>query len=609
MVKLPRISSSYIDKHKYFMLFETKLCDRLNFMSYIFVNPIKVIRVYDFKDVENAFIDIEKYSKRFYLAGYFSYELGYYFEKGIFKDKITTKTPLIHLGVFDKRFYFNHKTKDTNMKEEKFFVSKAQEEDFSIRNLKLNISPEEYRDKVLRIKEYISRGDTYQVNFTTKYNFDFSGSPLALYNRLALLQHVQYGAFCKLDNHHILSFSPELFFRREGLKIYSQPMKGTIARGRNPQEDTENIKKLRRSLKNRAENLMIVDLVRNDLGRISRIDSVKISEAFKVRRYETISQMTSQVNSRLKRGATYFEIFKNIFPGGSVTGAPKIRTMQIIRELERGYPRGVYCGALGFISKRNQAVFNLPIRTLSVLRGKGEMGVGSGIVYDSSPAEEFMECKLKARFLIERDSSLRLIETIGWDKGYLFLKEHLRRMEESAGYFGFSCNPWSIRRKLAEIERKLIRTREYKVRLLLGKYGDLNAAYSPIGEVRGVKKVAISKYRINPASVFLRHKTTNRSLYDREYSRYKARGYFDVIFLNNRQEVSEGAISNIVIERRGRLYTPPFSSGLLPGIFRGDLLRKGIVKEKIMHFCDLLEADRVYLCNSVRGMARVELKI
>jgi len=398
MVRLPALNSAYVNKHDYFMLFETKLCDSRNFMSYLFINPLKVIKADNFKEVRRAFCDIERYSREFYLAGYFSYELGYYFERERFKDAEHLKKPLIHLGVFDRRFYFNHTTGETDMDIPGLFCKNIPERNFYIRRLRLNITPEEYRDKVLKIKEYIRKGDTYQVNLTAKYNFDFYGSASNFYSELGKRQHVQYSAFCKLKDNFIISLSPELFFKREGLKIYSQPMKGTIKRGKNIKEDRENIIKLRESLKNKAENLMIVDLVRNDLGRVAKTNSVKVTEPFKVRKYETLLQMTSQVNGVLKKNIGYFDIFKNVFPGGSVTGAPKIRTMQIIKELEP-YPRGVYCGALGFIAKGKRAVFNLPIRTISIFGHKAEMGIGSGIVYDSSADNEFRECKLKASFL------------------------------------------------------------------------------------------------------------------------------------------------------------------------------------------------------------------
>jgi para-aminobenzoate synthetase/4-amino-4-deoxychorismate lyase len=603
---LPAISEKYIKRRDYFLLFETKLCDSHNYISYLFVDPVKVIKVKSFQGVERAFRKIEQCSKKFYLAGYFAYELGYYFEKGLFKKEDYYSSPLMHLAVFKKRFYFNHQTGETNIDLQGIFLNENPKENFSLHNLKLNITPKDYRNKILKIKDYIRKGDTYQVNFTAKYNFDFLGSALSFYSELANRQRVQYSAFCKFGPQHIISLSPELFLKRDGLKIYSQPMKGTIARGMNVGEDKENIARLKASLKNRAENLMIVDLVRNDLGRISKTGSVKVVQPFKVRKYETIFQMTSEVKGILKNDVTYFDIFKNIFPGGSVTGAPKVSTMQIIRQLEKA-PRGVYCGAVGFISPDKKAVFNLPIRTISIVKNKGEMGVGGGIVYDSLPKDELSECKLKAKFLTNRYNDFKLIETLLWDKEYKFTKEHLKRLGRSAEYFDFNHNLASIYGKLKKIAKGFIRGRRYKIRLLLDREGKLESECFEISSEEGVKYAVISKHKIDPDNLFLYHKTTNRAIYDAEYSRYAAQGYFDVIFLNTKGEFTEGSISNLIIQKKNRLYTPPVSSGLLAGIYRDYLIRKRVIKEQVISKNDFIGADRVFLCNSVRGLVEVKI--
>lgn len=603
---LPAIDEEYIKRKNYFLLFETKLCDSQNYISYLFIDPVKIIKVKSFKDVEQSFKEIEQCSKKFYLAGYFSYELGYYFEKDLFKTRITCLTPLVHLAVFKDRFYFNHKTGESNINIPQLFSRQKQRRNFVLRKIKLGITPKAYRNNILKIQDYIKNGDTYQVNLTTKYNFNFSGSAFSLYNELASRQRVQYGAFCKLGEEYVISLSPELLFVREGLEIRSQPMKGTIARGRKIEEDKENIKKLKASLKNRAENLMIVDLVRNDLGRISKAGSVKVVQPFKVRKYETIFQMTSEVKSILKDKATYLDIFKNIFPGGSVTGAPKIRTMQIIRELEKA-PRGVYCGALGFISPHKKAVFNLPIRTIYITKNRGEMGVGGGIVYDSLPQDELSECKLKAKFLTNRYNDFKLIETLLWDKGYKFVREHLKRLGVSAEYFDFNYNLANIQVKLKRIAKGFISGKQYKIRLLLNREGEFESECFEIFPEEGAKYAIISRQKTDPSDLFLYHKTTNRAIYDAEYSRYARQGYFDVIFLNKKGELTEGAISNLIIQKKGRLYTPPVSSGLLAGIYRNYLIREHIIQERIITKNDLIEADRVFLSNSVRSLVEVKI--
>jgi para-aminobenzoate synthetase/4-amino-4-deoxychorismate lyase len=606
MVGLPRINSAYIKKQDYFLIFETRLFDKNNYMSYIFVNPVKIIKIYNLDEVEKVFKEIEEYAKDSYLAGYFAYELGYYFERDTFVLPKETKTPLIHLAVFKKRLYFDHRTGKNNI-DIPLFYSKGNLPGFNISEPKPELREKDYCSKILRIKNYIRKGDTYQVNFTTKYNFNFTGSEFAFYNELAKRQRVQYSSFCKLGNQKILSLSPELFFKRDGLKIYSQPMKGTIARGLNLAQDCERVRELKESVKNRAENLMIVDLVRNDLGRVSNTSSIKVSEAFKIRKYDTIFQMTSEVKGILKNNTTYLDIFKNLFPGGSVTGAPKIRTMQIINELEKT-PRGLYCGALGFISPGNKAIFNLPIRTVSISDNKAVMGVGSGIVYDSSSKEELRECRLKANFLTPAQTDFELIETMLWENGYKFLKLHILRLKDSAEYFSFAYSQNKIRALLKKIESNFLKGSQYRVRLLLFRDGSLNCGFSKIPPQDKVNYITVSKYRVNSENAFLYHKTTNRKLYDEEYEKHFAQGYFDVIFLNTRNEFTEGAISNIIIKKGNNFYTPPASCGLLPGVYRKYLIDEGRVKEKILRIKDIKGADKLYLCNSVRKMVEVNLK-
>jgi len=600
---LPGISRHFIEGHSNFMLFETGLLDEANSKSYLFFDPVAKIEVSDYGGIKNAFDLIEKYSKDHYLAGYFSYEMGYYFEKSSLKISRPLGFPLINLRVFKKIFEFDHRTGKSSPVPPGLFTNGQQGGDFSIDRLKFSFTKPEFLRKVSTIKEHIINGDTYQTNFTGRYTFDFSGSPLAFYYGLKAKQNVSYGALCKLGDEYVISLSPELFFKRDGRTIFSRPMKGTIGRGKDLPEDSQRIFELKKSAKESAGNLMIVDLIRNDLGRISETGSVKVSSLFEIERYNTLFQMTSTVTSSLKAGVTYFDIFKSLFPGGSVTGAPKIRTMQIIKELEDG-DRGIYCGALGIIFPGKKAVFNLPIRTISIKAGKGQMGVGGGITLDSDPLEEYEECLLKAKFLAEKDKPFSVLETMLWDGKYRFMDEHLDRARNSAEYFGYYFDRRAITRHLRSEGKKIGRDGLYRIRLLLAKDGDVTVESS---EIKGTKKnsalpVALSKIRTDPNNLFLRHKTTNRELYDSEYRRYSAKGFFDVIFLNARGEVTEGAISNIIIRKNGGYFTPPISSGLLPGILRGHLMKTSKVKEKVLFLRDLKSADKIFLCNSVRGL-------
>lgn len=600
------------------MLFETGRFDEANSKSHILTDPVKFIKIYRFQDVRRAFERIEEYSKRYYLAGYFSYELGYYFERAFFKSKDSFPYPLIDLCVFKKITTFDHRTGRVLSKAKGklssglsgLFADKPGNRDFDVENLKLSFTKPEYLRKISRIKEHIKNGDTYQANFTGKYTFNFSGNAFSFYRDLKERQNVSYGAFCKFGDEYILSLSPELFFKKDGRHIISKPMKGTVKRGINIEEDKRRISELKHSAKESAGNLMIVDLIRNDLGRVCETGSVKVPSLFDIEKYNTLFQMTSAVTGTLKNDTSYFDIFKGFFPGGSVTGAPKIRTMQILKAIENG-PRNVYCGALGLIFPGDKAVFNLPIRTISIKGGKGEMGVGGGIVIDSDSEEEYRECLLKAKFLTERYKPFHLIETILWDRKYRLLEEHLKRMRRSAEYFDFAFDRGKVTGQLKNTKKKFKKHRSYRARLLLSKEGDITVEASEIERngKRAAEPVAISKFRTAPDNPFLYHKTTNRDLYGAEYRRCRAKGYFDVLFLNTKGEVTEGAITNIVIKKNGEYYTPPVSSGLLPGIFRSHLLKNRRVKEKAIFLNDLLNADKVFLCNSVRGLVGVKIKV
>lgn len=606
---LPAIGEDYINTHGYACLFETVSPDAENYTSYIFKDPVDIIKVTRPSGIRSAFEKIEKYSQKYYLAGYFSYELGYFLEPDLFSGAGNYRFPLIQLCVFDKVVSFNHRTGEISGDSKGIFRNDGVNAGFTVSGLNFNLDRRAYAEKIRKIKKYIVSGQTYQVNFTGRYNFRFSGSALSFYGELKNAQRVAYSAFCKFKDEYIISLSPELFLRREGDRIYSRPMKGTLKRGFDSSQDEKRADELKNSLKDRAENIMVVDLIRNDLGRISKEGSVRVKDAFRIEKYDTLFQMTSTVESRLRKGVSYFEIIKSLFPGGSVTGAPKIRTMQIIKELEKN-ERGVYCGALGIISPCRRSVFNLPIRTVCLKSHKGVMGVGSGIVIDSDPGREFAECLLKAKFLKEEYKEFKLLETILWDRGYRFLKEHLSRLKDSADYFDFSFPKGVISGRLAELEDKLSSGHKYKVRLLLGRSGGVELKGSLLEEGRGASRslyAAISKKRVNRDNVFLYHKTTNRALYDSEYARYALKGCYDVLFLNESGEVTEGAISNIVVEKKGRFFTPALSCGLLPGIYRNYLIRSGKLEERIIGLKELLGADRVLLCNSVRGIKEVKI--
>ena len=588
---------------------ETNKFDKENQQSYLFTHPLSIIACYEIEEIEETFARMEEALKGgFYLAGFISYETGFAFEK-VFKPKKRYTFPLIWFGVFKKPRTGRSLTRRGGSAPNKYTFD----------NLRLNISQKDYLDSIRKIKKLIERGETYQVNYTLKYKFNFSGSPYALYATLKNNQSVSYSAFIKGQNFTLLSFSPELFFRKNGQEIKVKPMKGTIERGRILEKDNKNAQDLKDDPKSQAENIMIVDLLRNDLGKISETGSVKVDKLFEIEKYETLFQMTSTIKGKVDRDIKLYELFKALFPSGSVTGAPKIRTMQLIDELEKE-ERKIYTGSIGFITPEKDAVFNVAIRTVLLengkaprqARGKGEMGIGSGIVYDSNPEKEFEECKLKANFLTQPTPEFQLIETLLWTpkKGYFLLEEHLRRLRKSAEYFDFLCDQEHLREKLNKEKVKFKPNANHRIRLLLFKDGRIKITSSKLEKNLNQNYIAFSNQKISSRNIFLYHKTTNRKLYNEEYQKYQKLGYFDVIFQNEKGEITEGAISNIFIKKNGIYYTPPVECGLLDGVYRRYFMSRNgkKVREKILYKEDLLAADEIYLTNAVRGMVKVNLE-
>jgi len=435
--------------------------------------------------------------------------------------------------------------------------------------------------------------------------FAFEGSPEAMFRSLSEVQPVPYSAFVRGDDWHVLSFSPELFFRVDGRRVVTRPMKGTAPRGLDAAGDRARADWLHNDPKNRSENVMIVDLLRNDLGRICEFGSVRAEHLFCVERYETLFQMTSQVSGTLRKDVNCAALFESLFPCGSVTGAPKHRTLEIIRELERT-PRGVYTGAIGFFSPAGDAVFSVPIRTVVLQGDKGTMGVGSGVVIDSDAAHEFRECLLKSEFLMRGEQPFELIESILWDDGYQRLSAHLYRMQSSAEYFGFAMDLASVIAALEDKRKRLPRL-PHKARVLLARSGAVTITFSALEQQAGRGEVILSELRVSSQDRWLRHKTTVRELFDREYERARRLGYDDVLFLNERSEIAEGAISNVFIEKDGCWLTPPVCCGLLPGVYRRHLLETQQATEQVLTVQDLLAANAVYICNAVRGARKVNV--
>jgi para-aminobenzoate synthetase/4-amino-4-deoxychorismate lyase len=606
-----------------FVFLETTRVNEENHLSYLFLAPIDRLVCRPDDDPVNFLARAQQHlDQGHYLAGWISYEFGYRLEPVLAGLIPPGDQSLAEFGVYAAPFIYDHRIDD--------FIGLSPWPELAdsvplsspacrISNLAFSENKDDYLQNIARIKRYIESGDTYQVNYTLKLLFGYSGSDGDLYRTLRRNQSVAYGAMIRDGDQRILSFSPELFFRKKGDDCVVRPMKGTSRRAPGLDEDLQLRGSLATDIKNRSENVMIVDLLRNDLGRLCVPGKVDVLSLFDIETYETLHQMTSSIKGQLRSDVTLAELFRAIFPCGSVTGAPKIRTMEIIRELEGG-PRGVYTGGIGFISPDGEAVFNVPIRTIVLDKEHGEMGIGSGIVYDSDPADEWDECCLKGRFLTEPFPEFKLIETIlhSPGQGFWLLERHLERLERSATYWGFPFRRDEITAALAEVAAGNAAGGEQRVRLLLDRSGELEVSgvpcQAPSTEDDERPKVMVAAQPTDSSDQFLFHKTTCRQLYDREREKATAAGFLDVLFCNQRSEVTEGAISNVFILRNGELLTPPLKCGLLPGILRAALLAGEVagpddlpVREAVLSIEDLQAAEAVYVGNSVRGLIRVEL--
>lgn len=526
-----------------------------------------------------------------------AYELGHAIEARLRPLLPAGSGPLLQAWIFERGEWLDSSASEAWLK------AQAGDAPGGVAALQADIAETAYLENIERIRRYIADGDCYQVNYTFPFSGQAYGAPAALYQALRAAQPVRYGAFIHHAGGSVLSRSPELFLERRGTTLSSLPMKGTAARDADPAT-------LRSSEKDRAENVMIVDLIRNDMGRLAPAGGVRVDELFHVEPYPTVWQMISRVVAE-PVSAGLPEIFRALFPCGSITGAPKIRAMEIIRELEPS-PRGIYCGALGFIRPGGDFRLSVPIRTLLVdADGEAKLNVGSGVVYDSSPAGEWAECHLKARFLTALPTPLRLIETLRYApagaaaEAFPFLAEHLERLSASARWFGFPFDADAFRDTLAAIGGDT----PLRVRVTLGQGGDFSLETAPLstGAPADAPTVVLSPHRVRSNDPLLRHKTTARQRYDQELARVMAEGHFDALFLNERDELTEGARSNLFVQKDGELLTPPQDAGLLNGVLRRRLLREGQAREATLTVADLDQAEALFVGNGLRGLLRVHL--
>lgn len=554
-----------------------------------------------------------------HVAGFVAYEAAPAFDRAM-QCKLS-RTPLVWMAAFADR---------------RTWALNSCPSDFSplsgLLPARFAYDPAHYLSLVKTVRKHIREGDVYQVNITGPMSFTPPCGPWRLFQALLRRQPVPYAAWLDAGPVRILSCSPELFFDRRGDCVMTRPMKGTAPRGRNASEDTVFEQWLEKDEKNRAENVMIVDLLRNDLSKCCEPGSVHAADLFRTERYETLIQMTTSVQGRLSPGAATQDIFAALFPCGSVTGAPKIRAMDIIHRCE-SEPRGAYCGAVGYMHK-DRAVFNVAIRTAEVLPGKARLGVGSGLVWDSVPEEEYQECLLKAGFLTGSNAPpvygssvasspsvlLRergpagdilpplLIETMRCEDGAIALLErHVDRVRTSAHILGYHFDEQVFRQCVADAA---CLQGECRIRATLDISGSIEVSVHPLDGAHAPesRRLFLTGVRIDSSDPYRRHKTTYREHYDLLYREAVQEGFDEVIFLNERGEVAEGSRTNVVAEFGSRRITPPVDSGALPGVYRRFLLETcSNLEEGVLFPEDLHRADALYVCNAVAGCVQARL--
>ena len=470
-----------------------------------------------------------------------------------------------------------------------------------------DISPDAYSAGIATVRDAIAEGESYQTNYTFRLRAAMTADGAeALYRRLAIDQRAPYAAYLEIGRWRILSLSPELFFRIDRNLITTRPMKGTAARGTSADDDARQAAGLRASEKNRAENVMIVDLARNDVGRIAEVGSVRVTHLFDIERYPSVFQMVSTVEGRLHPDTTLTDVFRALFPAGSITGAPKTSSMRLIASIEPG-PRGIYCGAIGFASPDGDAIFNVAIRTatLDTLTGQAEFGTGGGITWDSRADDEYTEALAKTECLTPVDR-FDLFETMRLEQGTCVrLTSHLDRLRRSCVYFGRPFAELTIRDAVeAHAERHRTDLRRVRVRLDASGTPHVSSETFPV-PCAIPRPIALGSSPILRADRWLYHKTTRRSTYDRHRAQHP--GMFDVLLWNEDGEVTEFTIGNLVVEIDGGKWTPPVTSGLLAGIFRATLLEGGLIQERLITLADLTRVSRLWLINSLREWVEVSL--
>ncbi|TGL60938.1 bifunctional chorismate-binding protein/class IV aminotransferase [Leptospira sarikeiensis] len=573
----------------------------------LFAEPNEILTTNRRSEVRKILEEIQnRVSKGERAAGWISYEAGDLFLNPK-TEEVHCQDPLLWFGIFPKYKILSEK--------EILELESAYTDLGYSSKIHAEIDPEKYKETILKIQNFLYQGDVYQVNFTFPLEIDFNGSLGKLFFELRKKQPVPYEAWIHTGKQSdiiekdVLSFSPELFWERISNEIRTVPMKGTRPRGKNPEEDRKFKVELSGSEKDRAENLMITDLLRNDLGMISVPGSVHVSKLFSVEEYPTLFQMTSEIRSKLNSNIQWMDTLSALFPGGSITGAPKKRSVEIIKSLES--PRGIYTGGI-FYLEPNREISSIAIRTLefsgsSFGNKKGRMGLGSGITIGSVPELEWEECWSKAKFLNDSQNSFYLFTTMLCRRGRVyFLEDHKDRLKTSAIELGFVWNNKSWEIYIQEIIDKVDAKSSYRVKIILSQNGEFRAEVSELQLGPKTGKILLSKTKMDQDFSLLYHKTSVREVYSEGYKQAISNGYLDMIYTNGECYVTEGSIHSIFIFLKGEWITPSIDQGLLPGIARKYWIRKLKAKEAKISLENLSQASKIILVNSLRGIRRID---
>lgn len=558
-------------------------------LRHLFTKPIKELKTRDLDQVEALIKEVETYQEAgFYAVGYVSYEAAPAFEKKF----AVHPAPL--MGEYLLYFTIHEEVETLPFPEDYEAVDLPA-------NWKEEVEAPAYQKAIETIHHHIRQGDTYQVNYTVQLSQELEADPLAIYNRLVVEQKAHYNAFIQHDDVSILSISPELFFEQDDRLLTTRPMKGTTRRGLTNQADLQEAAWLEADPKNRAENMMIVDLLRNDMNRISEIGSEQVTHLCQVEQYSTVWQMTSTIESRLRPEVDLVQTFQALFPCGSITGAPKISTMEIIQQTEIA-PRGVYCGTIGILLPKGKRIFNVAIRTLQMHGTKAIYGVGGGITWDSKWESEYQETKQKSAVLYRQESRFELLTTGRIHKGELtFLEQHLTRLREASRYFAYPYDEPKLLKELQEELARLESNLDYRCRIALQKNGAFQLAITELTDLpASYLQAQLTEQKLDLATPFTYFKTSQRD--------HLSQSNHEQIFHLPDGTLLETTIGNLVLEIEGQLYTPPAHLPLLDGIYRRHLLETQQVEEKLLTLNDLTDADLIYACNALRGLYELDFQ-